>query len=84
MASMGNAIPEYLQYYNLGPDGAAKTSLIFSIWQVGQITAAPMLWIPDWLGRRIPIFVGCFGVILSIIATSMAADLCVLLLVGFS
>lgn len=74
MASI-NAIPEYQQYYDLGPDGAATTGLIFSIWQVGQIAAAPMLWIPDWLGRRIPISLGCLGVILSAIATSLAADL---------
>lgn len=70
-----NAIPEYQDYYGLGPDGSTATGIVFSIYQIGQMVSAFFLWICDWQGRRIPIFAGCFGVIISTIITSTATNL---------
>ena len=64
-----NAIPEYQSYYHLGADGAASTGLVFSIFQIGQMVGALFTWICDWQGRKIPIFGGCFGVVVSTIIT---------------
>lgn len=70
-----NALPEYQQYYNLGPDGATSTGLVFSIFQIGQMVAALFLWIPDWRGRRTAMFVGCVGVIIATVVTTVAPNL---------
>lgn len=70
-----NAIPEYQDYYELGPEGATATGLVFSIYQIGQMVAALFLWVIDWQGRRIPMFAGCLGVIIATIITSTAVNL---------
>jgi MFS family permease len=70
-----NAVPEYKAYYGLGVNGAASTGLVFSIFQIGQVAAALLTWTSDWKGRRLPIFAGCFGVIISTTITSVAPNL---------
>ncbi|KAK0105008.1 hypothetical protein ONS95_004622 [Cadophora gregata] len=70
-----NAIPEYQAYYNLGATGAASTGLVFSIFQIGQMAGALFTWICDWQGRRVPIFGGCLGVVISTIITAVAPNL---------
>lgn len=69
-----NAIPEYQRYYNLGESGATNTGLVFSIFQIGQMVGALFTWICDWQGRKIPIFGGCLGVVISTIITAVAPN----------
>jgi MFS family permease len=69
-----NAIPEYQAYYNLGSNGAASTGLVFSIFQIGQMVGALFSWICDWQGRKVPIFGGCFGVVVATIITAVAPN----------
>ena len=69
-----NAVPEYQAYYNLGSSGAASTGLVFSIFQIGQMAGALFTWICDWQGRRVPIFGGCLGVVISSIITAVAPN----------
>ena len=70
-----NAIPEYQKYYDFGPHGATSTGLVFSIFQIGQMVAALFIWITDWRGRRFAIFVGCLGVMVATVITSVAPNL---------
>lgn len=70
-----NAIPEFKHYYGLGTDGAASTGLVFSIFQIGQMAAALFIWTSDWRGRRVSIFAGCLGVVISTIIVSVAPNL---------
>ena len=70
-----NAVPEYQQYYDFGPNGATATGLVFSIFQIGQMIAALFLWVSDWRGRRLAMFVGCLGVIVATVITSVAPNL---------
>ena len=58
-----NAIPEYTKYYGLSENGAASTGIIFSIFQIGQMTGALFIWVADWRGRRLSIFIGVSGVV---------------------
>lgn len=58
-----NAVPSYLKYFNLPQNGAASTGIIFSIFQVGQMAGALFIWLADWRGRRLSIFIGCIGVV---------------------
>jgi MFS family permease len=69
-----NAIPEYQTYYNLGSNGAASTGLVFSILQIGQMVGALLSWVCDWQGRKIPIFGGCFGVVVATVITAVAPN----------
>jgi MFS family permease len=69
-----NAIPEYQAYYKLGSNGAASTGLVFSIFQIGQMVGALFSWICDWQGRKVPIFGGCFGVVVATIITAVAPN----------
>lgn len=69
-----NAIPEYQDYYHLGSDGAASTGLVFSIFQIGQMVGALFIWICDWQGRKLPIFGGCLGVVISTVITAEAPN----------
>jgi MFS family permease len=69
-----NAIPEFKAYYKLGEKGAASTGLVFSIFQIGQMVGALFIWICDWRGRRLAIFVGCLGVVLASILTALAPN----------
>jgi MFS family permease len=69
-----NAIPEYQDYYHLGADGAASTGLVFSIFQIGQMVGALFTWICDWQGRKLPIFGGCLGVVISTVITAVAPN----------
>lgn len=57
-----NAIPEYTKFYGLSENGAASTGLVFSIFQIGQMCGALFIWLADWRGRRLSIFVGVVGV----------------------
>lgn len=67
-----NAVPSYTAYYNLPPEGNSGTGLVFAIFQIGQMVGALFCWVQDWHGRRWPIFVGCFGVCIGAIVTSVA------------
>lgn len=57
-----NAIGEFQRYYKLSENGAASTGIVFAIFQVGQMVGALFIWIADWRGRRLSIFIGTFGV----------------------
>ncbi len=57
-----NAIKEFQQYYNLSENGAASTGIVFAIFQVGQMAGALFIWLADWKGRRLSIFIGTIGV----------------------
>ena len=70
-----NAVPNYLKYYNLPENGASSTGIIFAIFQVGQMTGCAFIWLADWKGRRIPIFCGCFGVLIGTIVTATAKNI---------
>ncbi|KIX02965.1 uncharacterized protein Z518_06515 [Rhinocladiella mackenziei CBS 650.93] len=67
-----NALPNYLNYYNVSENEQAGTGIVFAIFQVGQMTGALFVWVADWKGRRWPIFIGCFGVMIGTIVTSTA------------
>lgn len=69
-----NAVPEYQSYYGLGSSGAASTGLVFSIFQIGQMVGSLFTWLNDWQGRKLPIFGGCFGVVISTIITAVAPN----------
>ncbi|KZT53877.1 general substrate transporter [Calocera cornea HHB12733] len=43
--------------------------------QVGQIVGAFFMWTADWAGRKLPIFVGCIGVIIGTVVTATAPTL---------
>ncbi|KAF2757649.1 general substrate transporter [Pseudovirgaria hyperparasitica] len=70
-----NAIPNYTSYYNLPPEGNSGTGLVFAIFNIGQMTGALFVWLADWQGRRLPIFIGCLGVCVGTIITSVAPTL---------
>jgi MFS family permease len=58
-----NTIPGYQRYYGLPENGAASTGIVFSIFQIGQMVGALFIWLADWKGRRLSIFVGTCGVV---------------------
>ncbi|PGH00994.1 hypothetical protein AJ79_08058 [Helicocarpus griseus UAMH5409] len=70
-----NTLPNYVKYYGLPPTGNAGTGIVFAIFNVGQMAGAVFIWIADWKGRRLPIFLGCFGVCVATILTGMAPTL---------
>jgi hypothetical protein len=57
-----NVIKEYQDYYGLGSQGSAATGIVFSIFQVGQMTGALFIWIADLRGRK-------FGILLDVAAS---------------
>ena len=67
-----NSVTNYQEYYNLPLNGTSSTGIIFAIFQVGQMAGACFVWIADWRGRRMPIFLGCFGVLVGTVVTSTA------------
>ncbi|KAJ9654909.1 hypothetical protein H2198_006091 [Neophaeococcomyces mojaviensis] len=70
-----NAMRSYIDYYHLPPEGNSGTGIVFAIFQVGQMVAAPFIWLSDWKGRRPAIFVGCFGVCVGSIVTATSPTL---------
>ena len=70
-----NALHNYTTYYNLPPKGNSGTSIVFAIFNVGQMVSELFKWIASLQGRRLPIFVGCLGVSVSTIVTSTACTL---------
>ena len=70
-----NSIPRYLHYYNLPLNGSSATGIIFAIFQVGQMAGAFFVWIADWRGRKMPIIIGCAGVMVATVVTSVAKDI---------
>ncbi len=65
MASL-NVLPAYLSHFNLG-GASTSTSIVFAIFQVGQIASGFFYWPIDLFGRRVCILGGCIGVIISAI-----------------
>ncbi|QPG74630.1 high-affinity glucose transporter [Brettanomyces nanus] len=65
---------DYLAYYNLDVNSSTGTGLVFSIYNVGQITGAFFVWIMDWKGRKIAIMIGCFGAIVGAIITAATTN----------
>jgi MFS family permease len=57
-----NSLKTYQTYYNVPENDLAGTGIVFSIFQIGQMAGALFIWVADWRGRRLPIFVGCVGV----------------------
>ncbi|KAF5603525.1 lactose permease [Fusarium pseudocircinatum] len=45
-----NVLSEYQEYYGLGDTGSTSTGLVFSIFQIGQMSGALFTWICDWRG----------------------------------
>ena len=70
-----NALPEFKAYYGLGEEGTSTTGLVFSIFQVGQMTGALFVWICDWRGRKITVVVSSFLVVGSAVFTALAPSL---------
>lgn len=66
-----NALPEYLDYYNM-EKASAGTGLVFSIYNVGQMVGSLFTWLADWRGRKFGVAVGCVGVIVGTIVTATA------------
>lgn len=78
MMSSINALPEFLNYFNLqGED--TTTGLVFSIFNIGTICGSTLIWIQDFKGRRMGMMVGCIGVVVSTIIMSTATNLKVLI-----
>lgn len=57
-----NSLKTYQSYYNVPENDLAGTGIVFSIFQIGQMCGALFIWLADWRGRRLPIFIGCLGV----------------------
>ncbi|KZT53878.1 sugar transporter [Calocera cornea HHB12733] len=70
-----NALPNYTNYYGLPSTGNSATGIVFAIFFVGQMVGALFIWLADWRGRRLPIFIGCCGVLVGTIITSTATSL---------
>lgn len=70
-----NAMPSYIGYYNLPPEGNSSTGIVFAIYQIGQMVGALFTWVSDWKGRKISIFIGCFGTCIGAIITATATNL---------
>ncbi|KAL6242514.1 hypothetical protein RBB50_010654 [Rhinocladiella similis] len=70
-----NSVPKYLDYYNVSENEQAGTGIVFAIFQVGQMTGAFFVWMADWKGRKLPIFLGCLGVIIGTIVTATAKSM---------
>lgn len=73
MASL-NVLPEYQAYFQLG-GAAGATSIVFAIFQVGQIAASFFFWPMDILGRKMVIFICSIGVIVSVIIQGTAQNI---------
>lgn len=59
-----NSLKTYQSYYNIPENDLAGTGIVFSIFQIGQMCGALFVWLADWRGRRLSIFIGCLGVCL--------------------
>lgn len=70
-----NVLPEYQEYYGLSSNGASTTGLVFSIFQIGQMTGALFIWICDWQGRKWTVVVSSFLVVCSAVFTAVAPSL---------
>jgi MFS family permease len=70
-----NVIPEYQDYYGLGDKGASTTGIVFSIWQIGQMTAALFTFTVDLYGRKWVLVISAFLVVCSAIFTALAPTL---------
>lgn len=70
-----NALPNYVEYYDLPAKGAASTGIVFAIWQVGQMVGSLFTWISDWRGRKFMILFGVLGVIVGTVITATAPTL---------
>ncbi|OBT83709.1 hypothetical protein VE02_08277 [Pseudogymnoascus sp. 03VT05] len=53
-----NSLKTYQSYYNVPENDLAGTGIVFSIFQIGQMAGALFIWVADWRGRRLPIFIG--------------------------
>ncbi|CDK29253.1 unnamed protein product [Kuraishia capsulata CBS 1993] len=53
-----NTMQEYIDYFHLS-GSATGTGIIFSIYQIGQISATVFIWLADYIGRVRTIFAGC-------------------------
>ncbi|KZO92397.1 sugar transporter [Calocera viscosa TUFC12733] len=72
-----NALSNYTTYYGLPPSGNSATGIVFAIFFVGQMVGALFIWLADWRGRRLPIFIGCVGVLVATIVTATARTLAI-------
>lgn len=72
-----NALSNYTNYYGLPSTGNSATGIVFAIFFVGQMVGALFIWLADWRGRRLPIFIGCCGVLVGTIITATAKTLAI-------
>ena len=70
-----NAMKSYQNFYHVDENAQQGTGIVFAIFNVGQMTGSFFIWLADWRGRKLPIFVGCFGVIIGTIVTATAPTL---------
>ncbi len=64
---------DYLNYYHLDVNSSTGTGLVFSIYNIGQITGAFFVWLMDWKGRKLSIWVGCLGAVVGAIVTAVTS-----------
>lgn len=69
-----NTIPNYLKYYKVSQNDQAGTGIVFAVFQIGTMVGALFAWVADWKGRKLPIFVGCLGVVVATIITATAKN----------
>jgi MFS family permease len=69
-----NSLKTYQAYYNVPENDLAGTCIVFSIFQIGQMAGALFIWVADWRGRRLPIFVGCLGVCVGACSNGKSSD----------
>jgi len=72
-----NALSNYTNYYGLPSQGSAGTGIVFAIFNVGQVAGALFIWLADWTGRKLPIIIGCLGVVVGTVITATAPTLSV-------
>jgi MFS family permease len=63
-----NSLTIYQSYYNVPENDLAGTGIVFSIFNIGQMAGALFIWVADWRGRRLAIFVGCSGVCIGMVS----------------
>lgn len=71
-----NVLPAYLEHFNLSGE-ASGTSLVFAIFQIGQMASTLLYWPMDIVGRRVVLFYCSIMVIASTVIQGQAQTISV-------